>query len=246
VLVGTASVDDLSEGVTTLTSWRDEAVKLEDVEIVQAMFELPYSARESVLPPALHPTNPPTIVIQAWRCGESHWGPFELAQVRIQCRSGLRPRGFVVGAVIDNPDAGAGLAAGWGFAPLAGDVRLRRYYDATTVEVVVGGRTILELEGADPDPLGTGDVSYSSTLNLANTPNGLRLVQLDVTADLDRVERMHSEAVTFDPAGWGTPLLEPRHPVSASVGVGRLVLERVRYCCRPDVLAFEGTEPIDH
>jgi hypothetical protein len=244
VLVGTAPVDELAAGVTTLTAWRDDAVELDDVEIVQAMFELPYSARESVLPPALHPTNPPTVVIQAWRCGKSQWGPFELAQLRVQCRSGLRPRGFVVGSVIDNADAAAGLAEGWGFAPVAGEVRLRRYYDATTVEVVVDGRSILALEGADPDPLSAGDVSYSSTLNLANTPNGLRLVQLDVTADLDRVERMHSEAVTFDAAGWGAPLLEPRHPVSASVGVGRLVLERVRYCCRPDVLAFEGTETV--
>lgn len=244
MLVGTASVDDLAVGVTNLTAWRNEAVKLDDVEVVQAMFELPYSARESVLPPALHPTNPPTVVIQAWRCGESPWGAFELAQIRVQCRSGLRPRGFVVGAVVDNPAASTGLAGGWGFAPVPGEVRLRRYYDATTVEVVVDGKEILRLEGADPDPLGSGDVSYSSTLNLANTPNGLRLVQLDVSADLDRVERMHSEAVTFDPAGWGTPLLEPRHPVSASVGVGRLVLERVRYCCRPDVLAFEGTETI--
>jgi hypothetical protein len=123
-------------------------------------------------------------------------------------------------------------------------VRVRRFYDATTVQVELAGRTILDLRGADPDPLGPGDVSYSSTLNVAQTPNGLRLVQLDVTADLDRAERMHSEAITFDPGGWGTPALEPRQPVSASVGVGRLVLEPVRYCCRPDVLAFEGTETV--
>ena len=244
MLVGTASVDDLARGVATVAEWHDDAVTLESVEIVQAMFELPYAAREAALPPALHPTNPPTMVLQAWRCPQSPWGAFELAMVRVQCRSGLRPRGFVVGSVVDNDEAGRALAAGWGLAPVPGEVRLRRFYDGTTVEVTVARRTILELHGADPDPLDAGDVSYSSTLNLAHTPNGLRLVQLDVTADLDRVERMHSESVAFDAAGWGTPLLQPRHAVSASVGVGRLVLERVRYCCKPDVLAFEGTESV--
>ena len=244
MLIGTASVDDLARGVTTINAWRDEPVKLDGVEIVQAMFELPYAAREAVLPPALHPTNPPTMVLQAWRCLESPWGAFELAMVRVQCRSGLRPRGFVVSSVIDNDAAARGLAAGWGLAPISGEVRVRRFYDATTVDVVVAHRTILQLRGADPDPLDAGDVNYSSTLNLAHTPNGLRLVQLDVAADLDRVERMHFEAVTFDAAGWGTPALAPRQTVSASVGVGRLALERVRYCCKPDVLAFEGTETI--
>jgi hypothetical protein len=244
MLVGTASIEELARNVTTVAAWRDESVKLDDVEIVQAMFELPYAAREAVLPPALHPTNPPTMVLQAWRAGDSPWGAFELAMVRVQCRSGLRPRGLVIASVIDNDAAAHALADGWGFAPTIGDVRVRRFYDATTVEVAVGGRTILELRGADPDPLGPGDVNYSSTLHLANTPNGLRLVQLDVTADLDRAERMHSEAVMFDAEGWGTPMLEPRQAVSASVGVGRLVLERVRYCCKPDVLAFEGTETI--
>jgi hypothetical protein len=244
MLVGTAAVDELANDVATITTWRDESAKLDDVEVVQAMFELPYAAREAVLPPSLHPTNPPTMVLQAWRAGTSPWGAFELAMVRVQCRSGLRPRGLVVASVIDNTDAARALTEGWGFAPQIGDVRVRRFYDATTVDVRIAGTTILELHGADPDPLGPADVNYSSTLNLANTPNGLRLVQLDVTADLDRAERMHSESIAFDAEGWGTPMLDPRQPVSASVGVGRLVLERVRYCCKPDVLAFEGTETI--
>ena len=244
MLVGSAAVDDLAHDLATIASWRADSVELDGVEIVQAMFELPYTARESVLPPSLHPTNPPTMVLQAWRCRESPWGAFELAMVRVQCRSGLRPRGLVVASVIDNDGAGRALSDGWGLNPKVGDVRVRRFYDATTVDVSVEGRTILDLRGADPDPLGPGDVNYSSTLNLAHTPNGLRLVQLDTHADLDRAERMHSEVVTYDREGWGTPMLEPRHAVSASVGIGRLTLDRVRYCCKPDVLAFEGTETV--
>jgi hypothetical protein len=244
MLTGDASVDALAADVTTVTTWDTTPVTMDGVELVQAMFELRSSARQALLPPALHPTNPPTAVIQAWRCPESPWGAFELVQVRVQCRSGLRPRGFVVGAVTDNGVAADGLAATWGFAARVGEVRLRRHYDETTVEVAVAGATVLQLRGRDPDPLGPDDVGYSSTLNLARTPNGLRLVQLDMTAQPDRVERLRPALDRFDAAAWGNPRIEPWYPVSASVAVGRMTLPPVRFCCRPDVLAFEGTETV--
>jgi hypothetical protein len=241
MLTGTAAPSSFRAG--RVSAWPTEAVTLGGFEVVQALFELRASAREAVLPPALHPTNPPTLAFQVWRVAGSPWGPFELAQVRVQCRSGLRPRGFVTGAVVDNPDAAAGLAA-WGFAPTTGEVRLRRFYDRTTVEVDVDGAPVLRLSGADPDPLGAHDVSYSSTLNLAETPNGLRLVQLDLDVAPDRVERLHPLLDDFDAEAWGNELLDPWYPVSASVAVGTATLDPVRYVCKPDVLAFEGTETV--
>lgn len=228
MLTGSAPVDSFERG--QVQTWDTPALVLDDVVIVQAMFELRASAREAVLPPSLHPTNPPTVVIQAWS------GPINVVQVRVQCRSGLRPRGFVVGAVGDAP---ARLAP-WGFAARQGDVVMRRGYDETTV--VTGG---LSLRLVDPEPLDIADAQYSSTLNLADTPNGLRLVQLDVDADLTRVERATPRLEQFDPAAWGNDLLDPWYPVSATVATGRLTLEPVRFVCRPDVLAFEGTEPVE-
>ena len=227
-----------------MTTWDVPTVSLDGAELVQAMFELRTVGRESALPPALHPTNPPTLVVQAWRCPESPWGAFELAQVRVQCRSGLRPRGFVVGCVVDNGIAADALAGAWGFAPTSGAVRLRRFYDETTVEVDVAGVEILRFSGRDPDPLGQDDVAYSSTLNLAHTPNGLRLVQLDMAHAVTRVERVHPSLLRFDAAAWGNPALDPWYPVSATVAVGTMTLPPVRFCCRPDVLAFEGTEAV--
>ena len=242
MLSGTAAVEDFASG--QVPTWDVEPVVLEDFEIVQALFELRSAARQAVLPPALHPTNPPTLVVQVWRCGVSRWGPFELAQVRVQCRSGLRPRGFVTASVIDNDAAAAGLGAGWGFTARVGAVRLRRFYDETTVEVDVDGQSVLRLAGVDPNPLGPHDAGYSSTLNLAQTPNGLRLVQLDLDVSPDRVERLRPSLTTFDAEAWGNRVLDPYYPVSASVAVGRATLPRVRYCCRPDVLAFVGTETV--
>ena len=242
MLVGAAAVESFPAG--SVPSWDVPATELEGLELLQAMFELPAAARESVLPPALHPTNPATVVVQAWRCASSPWGAFSLAQVRVQCRSGLRPRGFVVGSVCDSAAAADGLGAGWGFAPRAGRIRLRRGYDEVALAVDVDGAVVLGLTGRDPVPLGPDDVGYSSTLNLAETPNGLRLVQLDLEVRADRVERLRPALGTFDAAAWGQPLLRPTTPVSASIAVGRATLAPVRYCCRPDVLAFEGTETI--
>lgn len=244
MLVGTASVEALAAGAASVPTWDVAPGVLEGVEVVQAMFELRSSAREAVLPPALHPTNPPILVVQAWRAPSSPWGAFTLAQVRVQCRSGLRPRGFVVGSVVDAAAAADGLAAGWGFAATVGVVRLQRAYDRTTVEVEVGGRRILGLVGADPDPLGEHDVSWSSTLNLAHTPNGLRLVQLDLEVEPDRLERLRPSLDEFAAGTWGSDLLDPWYPVAASVAVGRATLPPVRYCCRPEVLAFDGTEVV--
>src|SRR5207253_52354 len=116
-------------------------------------------------------------------------------------------------------------------------VEVRRGYDETAVETEG-----LRLRLLDPLPLDTSDAQYSSTLNLAHTPNGLRLVQLDVDAALDRVERVSPVLEEFDADVWGAPLLDPWYPVSATVSTGRLTLAPVRFCCRPDVLAFEGTE----
>jgi hypothetical protein len=228
MLIGSAPVESFPRGM--VSSWDTPALTLDDVVIVQAMFELRATAREAVLPPSLHPTNPPTLVVQAWSAPA-----LCLVQVRVQCRSGLRPRGFVTGSLSDAP----ATLAPWGFACRTGEVAVRRGYDVTTVDT-----DGLHLRLVDPEPLDTGDAQYSSTLNLADTPNGVRLVQLDVDAHLTRVERARPSLEGFDAPAWGNPLLDPWHPVSATVATGQLVLEPVRFCCRPDVLAFEGTESV--
>src|SRR5689334_1103919 len=77
--------------------------------------------------------------------------PFALAQLRVSCRSGLRPRGFLVDGIVDSVDVGRTLASRWGFRARIGEVRAARHYDAVSVRVSVDGRAILELELRDPD-----------------------------------------------------------------------------------------------
>lgn len=244
MIVGSARVEDLLAARPRVAGFDAGPVTLPGAEVLQAAFEMPVSAREALVPPALHPTNPALCVIQAWRCPESPWGAFALAQVRAQARSGLRPRGFVVGAVCDNAAAADALATDFGFPARPGEVLLRRAYDAAWLEVGCEGRRILALEGMDPEPLLPEDVLYSVTLNLAETPRGPRLLQVEPEYAVTRAERLRPRLLSFHPEGWGDRRLDPYHAVSASVASATIVIPRMRFACRPDELAFSGTERV--
>ena len=108
--------------------------------------------------------------------------------------------------------------------------------------MAVDGRTVLSIAGLDPEPLGVDDVQYTSTLNLADTPNGRRLVQVEAHHEAEGVERVQARIVEFDAASWGSDALDPYYVVTATVGRDRsITLPAVRFVCRADVSAFEGT-----
>jgi hypothetical protein len=244
MFVGTADPKTRASGAAKLTHFDVEPVVLPDVEVFQALFEMRIQAREALLPPGLHPTNPATLVLLAWRCPESPWGPFALCQLRVGCRSGVRSRGLVLGCACDSEQAALALAAGWGFAARPAEISLQRRYDGLTLRVSLEGRQALGIEALDPDPLSAGDAQYTGTLTLAETPRGLRLVQVEPVYASSRVERLRPRLTHFDAALWGQPLMSPYHPVSASVALAEVTLPPVRFVCLPDVLAFEGTERV--
>ena len=244
MIVGTADPEVLAQDRPSVEGFGEEAIALPGARVLQAMFEMPMSARESLVPPALHPTNPAALVILAWQCPESPWGPFSLVQLRAQARSGTRPRGFVVAARCDSEPARAALAARFGFPAEPADIALVPGYDRATLRVETEGQALLDFEGGDPDPLAAGDVQYSVTLNLAGSPRGLRLLQVEPAYAVERAERLRPVLRSFDGAAWGDPRLDPYHPVSASIASADITLSPIRYLCRPDVLAFEGSEKV--
>ena len=244
MIVGTARLEDLQANRPKLAGFDAAPLSLPGASVLQAMFEMPVAAREALVPPGLHPTNPAALVIQAWRCPSSPWGAFSLVQARAQTRSGVRPRGFVLGAACDNREAGEALAVGFGFPALPAEIRWQRSYDKVLLEVVRGDHTILALEGLDPDPLAAGDVQFSGTLNLADTPNGWRLVQLDPEITATRSERLRPKLTAFVPAAWGDARLDPYYPVSASITQADIAIPAIRFVCKPGELAFTGTEKV--
>jgi hypothetical protein len=245
MLVGTADLDTLAVRAPVMDGFATEALVLAQAEVLQVVCEIDAAAREAILPPGLHPTNPPLVSVLVYRCAASPFGPFALAQLRVECRSGVRARAFLVGGFADNTGAAATLAGRFGYALQPGTVVLRRQYDAVEARVTTAdGRVAAVVTARDPDPLAPADVQYVANMNLAQTPRGLRLVQVEPDYRIERAERGRPRVDAFDGAAWGDARIRPVCPVSASLTVGEVTLPPVRFVCRPDVLAFEGTESV--
>jgi hypothetical protein len=242
-LVGSADVARLAERAGTIESWATESLRLENVETLTVVYEIESAGAEDLLLPALHPTIPP---IAAWtfhRAAASSAGPFTLAELRIGCRFGVRPRGFVAGAFVDGAGA-ASLLSTWGYRAEVADVRLQRFYDEVIGTVAIDGRPVLAALLLDPDPLSPSDVQQIATMVLARTPRGIRLVQVEPELTIRRAERGRPRLDHFDAAAWGADGVRPAYAVSASTTVSDMTVPPIRYVAKPDVLAFEGTEAV--
>jgi len=245
MLVGTADPEALGRGAPTLADFGAEPAALRDVDTLQLVHELYTEDVAGLLPPGLHPTSPGVVTWLVQRIGESPWGAFRLAQCRIECRSGLRPRGFLTLGVLDGDDAARdALSSGWGYRLVAGHVRLERGYHEIAASVSHAGREVLDARLEAPQLLRTTDAFYVANMNLAHTPNGLRLVQVDPDWEIERAERGKLRLHRFDAEAWQAPGAAPSTPITSTFTHGSLALPALRYVCRPDVLAFQGSERV--
>jgi hypothetical protein len=243
---GTKPVDELTARAPTMASLDAAPVTLDNVEIITIVFEASADSNEAVLPAGLHPTTPPVVTWTVWRCTDGPWGPFAMAQTRVECRSGMRPRGFLVAAVVDAPAAASALSEGWGYACRPGSVTVDRSYDRAVVRVADdAGAPMLEVDVVDPVTLRPNDIQWITSMHLAHTPRGLRLIQVDPDIEVHRAERARPTLRQFDAAAWGEPLLRPTRPVAASLARASVTLPKLRYVCAPDQLAFFSTEVLD-
>jgi hypothetical protein len=212
--------------------------------LFQMVMEMRNAAREAVLPPSLHPTVPPTLSVQVWRVGASPWGAFVMVVARVSCRGGVRARGFTTGVAASTAAAVQGLRDNLGYPARLADVTFTASYSGVEAAVAESGQDSFRASAIDPVPLGADDVQYTGTLNLAHTPSGLRLVQVEFHLEPQRVERLKPRLQAFAPAAWGSDRLDPYHVVAASLASGTVSFPPLRFLLRPDELAFTGTESI--
>jgi len=244
VITGTADLSRLAEVAPTTERLAAEPLVLEGVEILQVAFEVASAGITAKFPPGLHPTIPTMVTWLVWHSPGGALGEFSMAQMRLSCRSGVRPRGFLVSAIVEGGAAAKRLSSEWGYRCLPGEVRLVRGYDQVSARVLRDGQTILDVAILDPDPLRNDDVQYTANMNLARTPKGLRLVQVDPDHAVKRAERGTPRLAAFDGAGWEAKGVHPQDAVAGSFAVADVTLPRIRYFCRPEVTAFEGTETV--
>jgi hypothetical protein len=245
MLLGTADVAQLAHDAPKVAEFSAQELVLEDVTCLQLTAELPNSAREALLPPGLHPTITAALSLQVFAVRRSAWGAFNLALVRVSCRSGVRARGFTVAAIADSAAAAGALRNQLGFPVNPGNVVLRHGYDGVDLQVSREGKRIAALKAVNPEPLSASDVQFTGTLNLAHTPLGLRLLQVESHCQPSQVERLEPGRLHFDGAGWGEARLQPSMVIACAVVVApQWVFPPLRFVCKADELAFTGTETI--
>ena len=225
MISGAATVD----GVVRVAQPATEPLELPGCELLQVIYEVAYDQREALVPPALHPVSPPCIAVSFLAAPG-----FTLAEKRVLCRSGMRTRGYHLGGWIDDAAMGDLLARGWGYSLAVAAVGLERKYHGTFGRVdgaVEAGHT-------RPTLISGNDLQYTASMHPVQLDRGVRLLP---------VER----AYTFHQAERGAPSMSelampvtPTTPVSASSALADVTLKPPRFACRPDVTAFEGTEPL--
>lgn len=244
MLLGTTDDDTALRYAPSMRSTATEPLPLGPTTVITSVHEQ-VGARETLFPPALHPTVPVIIRSQFWDAPEAPGGPVRLAMVSLSCRSGLRPRSLLAGAVVEAPDATVeSLSGGWGFPATTAEIDIRAGYDASSGTVRLDGEEVLSIDLVDPSPLSVGDIQFFSALHPARLPRGGRLAQVDIVAEVSRAERTQPRLRTFRTDGWISADVAPGMAVTATVVRADLTLQPVRFLNRLDVGAFEGTEKV--
>lgn len=243
-LFGALDVKAVLETAPEVRDLGTEPWTLPGAEVLHLLFELGDEGNLELIPPALHPTIPPTCSLLAVRAPESPAGPFLLVQLRVGCRASAFQRAYVVRSFCDAPGAAEELRARWGFEASASDARFERRHDR--LQLSVPG--ILEASLVDPIPIGVGDVRYVDSLNPARVlRDGAwtgRLIQIDPSYEIRAADRGEPELAAFDAAACGAPGLAPVYPVSGSYVLADVTLPALRFLIDPTQPAYQGTERV--
>ena len=245
VLIGTRNIAPLLEHAPVLDNLDADPWEIAGVEILHVRYEIDDHDREALLPRALHPTIPSTVIFTAARYPDSPVGPFMLAQVRIGCRAAALPRGFLLRAYTDSPAAADALRRRWGYACDVADVKIARYHDRIVASVANDRAEILRTSLVDPEPISGGDVQYVANMNLARQKDGDSiLVQVDPEYRFHRAERGRCDLTTFDRAAWSAEGVDPVYPIVASFTQCDTGFPAIRFVLDPNQMAIQGTRRI--
>ena len=234
--------------LTVVSSLDTEALVLPDCRHLQIMYEIDESAMLDLIPPALHPTIPPTLIINVLAADEGPLGAFTLVMARIGCRSGERPRGLNSKSVCDGAEASEALSKRWGFPIVEGEAALTRNYDRVRASAGLDGELVLDTELMNPEPINGQDILYLASLNAAKLERDgseqVRLVQVDPEYVFKSADRGQPQLSEFDDEAFGISGCEPIWPVSASYAVVDVHLPELRYLIDPAKGPLDSVEKL--
>ena len=228
MLQGTANIDELSRRAPFVTIDPEKSIQLGDVQWLQFTYEVP-GDRQSLLPPTLSPTTPSILTLQIWRAAGGDLGEFGLAQARISCRAGVRIRTFLLQSVIDGQHAAKVLGPAFGYLSTQGTVAIQLRSDKITAHVQSNNRCVAEGELTNLRSLEPSALQHIENMQLANTPDGVRLVQVEPHITTNSVLRGSPSLSTFDSAFWNIPGRKLKSSVIGASAETKITLVPIRY-----------------
>ncbi len=246
-IFGTADADQWLAHAADMPDLATDAVTLPGAKTLMVIYEIDDSDMEGLVPPALHPTIPPTMHVLGISVDDSPLGAFTIAIVRVGCRAAVRPRGIPTRVVCDDETAARVLARRWGFPATVGDVVMRERYDRVELSVDDGASLAAQL--VNPIPIGNGDLLYTAGMHVANVAHEGDhkpwLVQVDPEFEVSKADRGQARIDNFNPTYWNAEYLTPTSPIVASYTTANITLPKIRYIADPTKPAFQGTVTVN-
>lgn len=240
-LTGLKDLTSKSVPLGELTEPASDGWDLGEIDVIHVNHEISCVGLQSTIPPALNPSNPPHLSWLVYQVRDSELGAFTLAQTRVGCRIGVKPRGMLVSAVCDNPAVTERLTQRWGFLIRVGEITVDQGPDRVQVIVATTGQPMLELDIVEMASLDGANVPIASGLNVATTEHGLRLVQIDPDYLIRTAHRGRPVVRSFDSARWGDPDILPTLAISGTFMKAAVTLPRIRFLIDPVLPPREGT-----
>ena len=242
LLYGARAKDDYDTSLHALVREQGSAIELHDVEICYSLFELPMQASAARLPASLHPSVPAVLGTSFWRVASSPFGPFQFGYVALACRTGIKPRHFVIGSWFDNPAAGDHFRKYYGFQYQQGLVNCRESYAWIEAVIADEATSLLRISITDLVPIigGGATVKYSAPLNACVLEGQVVLAQFEASYAFKRVLRGRVSADDYDAAALGDPALYPREPIAGTYAICDVKLLPLRFLVDTQIPAEQG------
>ncbi|KRA24717.1 hypothetical protein ASD65_10025 [Microbacterium sp. Root61] len=243
---GEASLDELLVGAPRIEEFPTEGITFPNARFLQVIYEIDMFSSAGFLPPSLAPVRGSHFVMfRAHHLPETPWGPTTITEVGTLCRFGYRPRVFQLAAKVDNPAAVEPLRSGWGYpVSLADRVNLRRYHDGSHLTVTQDGVDILKIQTTRPILTAGGSLGINSSVHLADTVQGPRIVQVAEDFTFKASEVSTPQVKVFDSAAWGLSGLNANYPVSAVSAVADITLRPIQFVSDADKPALLNIRPV--
>ena len=234
-----------AEGLVKIKALAEDRIDIEPAETLTFTFEVLSEPAIAALPAALHPPFPTYCSMVVRRHGDSPFGPFTTAELRLHARATNHYVGYSLGAFTDNEAACAWLRNAYGLpCAVAGTVSLKRRHYGFEAHVAEGGEVLLDAVQATPGFISGADVLYVQNSNLAALDGVPTLIAEEFEYAIREAKRGAATFHALDLAAFGAPTLTLSNHLPSTWTAGSWSYMPVRFTIDPNRPAMGGTRKI--